>query len=72
MDEITKWEYRVVGVGSFWSTPKDEDLESILNELGKEGWEAFSVYTQHGTRKVWIAAKRSRSGASRRQRSWPG
>jgi uncharacterized protein YlxW (UPF0749 family) len=72
MAEITKWEYRVVGVGSFWSTPKDEDLESVMNELGEEGWEAFSIYTQHGTSKVWISAKRPMGSASHRPRSWPG
>jgi hypothetical protein len=71
MTEMTQWEYRVVVAGSFWSTPKEEDLEGIMNELGEDGWEVFSVYTQHGTSKVWVAAKRPLTARAHRRQSWP-
>jgi hypothetical protein len=72
MAETTQWEYRVISAGTFWTAPKDEDLEGLLNELGAEGWEVFSIYTQHGTNKVFIAARRPLSSAARRRQSWPG
>ncbi len=67
--ESTQWEYRLVAAGTFWSTPKEADLEAILNELGEEGWEVFSIYTQHGTNKVFMAAKRPLTQEVRRRRS---
>ena len=72
MAEPTQWEYRAISVGSFWSEPKDEELEAVLNELGLDGWEVVSVVTHYGTNKVRVVAKRPLSGSVRRQRDWPG
>ncbi len=72
MAEPTQWEYRAISVGSFWSEPKDEQLENTLNELGAEGWEVVSAMTHYGNNKVRVVAKRPLSSSVRRQRDWPG
>jgi hypothetical protein len=71
MSEQTQWEYRVLTIGSVWGT-KDEKIEATLNELGEEGWEAFSVYTPYGSGKVTIVAKRPLTLEVRRRRTMPG
>ena len=74
MADTPLWEYRAVSLGSFWSTPKDEDFEAALNELGLEGWEVISIFTHHSTNKTFVVAKRSLNAddARRRRRSWQG
>jgi hypothetical protein len=72
MVETTQWEYRAVSLGTFWTEPKDEEIEYILNQLGEEGWEVVSVFTRYGTNRVRVVAKRPLSEGSRRRRSWPG
>ena len=72
MAEMNQWEYQALSMGSFWNTIKSEDLEAALNELGEEGWEVISVYTQHGTNRTIVVAKRPLTADTRRRRSWPG
>lgn len=72
MAESNPWEYLAMSVGSFWTTPKDEDLESVLNELGQDGWEVVSVFDQRGSNKVRVIAKRPLTADHRRRRNWPG
>jgi hypothetical protein len=67
-----QWEYRLEEYGgAFKTAPKAEDLSTLLNELGMDGWEVVAVYSEAGTR-VRIIAKRPLSAAVRRQRSMPG
>jgi hypothetical protein len=68
---VTQWEYRVVTAGSTFSQPKDDDLETMLNELGSEGWEVVAVHNQEGTNKVRIVAKRQVAGRPKRVPTWP-
>ncbi len=63
------WEYRFQRFGSVWRDVKEEDMESILNEWGAEGWEVVSTAVESG--KVLILAKRPLTSTSRRQRSLP-
>jgi hypothetical protein len=72
MADINQWEYRVVSAGTFWTKPKDENLEAILDELGEDGWEVISVFSQYGSNQVRVVAKRLLSGETRRRRAWPG
>jgi hypothetical protein len=72
MTESNQWEYRIQTVGSTFSQPKDEDLETLLNEWGEEGWEVIAAQNQESTNKVRIIAKRPLSRSTRRSRSWPG
>jgi hypothetical protein len=72
MTEIQRWEYRTQILGTFWSEPKLEDIETLLNEWGLEGWEVVSTYPVHGSNKMIIIARRPLTPAIRRQRSWPG
>jgi hypothetical protein len=37
MAEPIQWEYRLETFGSFFSAPKDEDLQNSLDEWGEEG-----------------------------------
>ena len=72
MTESNQWEYRIQTMGSTFSQPKDEDLETLLNEWGEEGWEVIAAQNQESTNKVRIIAKRPLSRSTRRSRSWPG
>ncbi len=69
MPEMIPWEYRVVSAGSFWNMPKDEDLETLLNELGEEGWEVVNIFAQQGNNRARVVAKRPLTQAERRRRS---
>jgi hypothetical protein len=73
MTEATQsWEYQVDTLGSALHSPKDEELETVLNEWGEDGWEVISVITPSGSNKIRIVARRPLTAASRRRRSWPG
>jgi membrane protein implicated in regulation of membrane protease activity len=72
MAETAQWEYRVETLGSFWSAPKDEDLEAALDEWGQEGWQVISLYKSSSGEKVTVVAMRQLTLATRRRRSWPG
>jgi hypothetical protein len=69
--ENTLWEYQVRTFGSFFSSIKDEELESILNEWGTEGWEVVSARGIENTNKVTILAKRPLTASVRRRRTIP-
>ena len=67
------WEYRAETLGTYWNEPKDDVLETLLNEWGQEGWEVINVISQHNTSKVRVLAKRPLTSdeARRQRRSWP-
>jgi len=69
-EEIKQWEYRVQTIGSIFGT-KDENIESMLNDWGIEGWEVTHVYTPEGSGKVTVVAKRPLTRETRRARSMP-
>ena len=69
--ETNQWEYRVRTFGSFFSGTKDEELETILNEWGTEGWEVISARGIENTSKVTILAKRPLTASLRRRRTLP-
>lgn len=71
MSASTQWEYRVQSVGKFWGT-KDEDIETLLNAWGEEGWEVVTVFSSSGSGNVTVVAKRPLTLATRRRRSMPG
>lgn len=69
-EEIKQWEYRVDTIGGIFGT-RDEEIEATLNEWGREGWEAVTMYTPYGSGKVTLLAKRPLTERARRQRSMP-
>ena len=69
-EELQKWEYRVLTIGNMLGT-RDEHIESVLNEMGLEGWEATHVYTPSGSGKITIVAKRPLTREMIRRRSMP-
>ena len=69
-EEIKRWEYRGQTIGSLFGT-KDEQVQSLLNEWGSEGWEAVNVYTLYGSGKITIVAKHPLTERTRRTRSMP-
>jgi hypothetical protein len=71
MADATQWEYRVLSLGSFWSIPKDDKIEALLDELGEEGWEAVNAFTHSSSNQVKVILKRPLSEDTRRRRSWP-
>ena len=72
MTGATQWEYHVFSVGGFWSAPGEEQMETLLNELGQDGWEVVSSFPAHNSSKVTFVARRPLTSAVRRQRTWPG
>ncbi len=72
MAEIARWEYRIESFGTFWSKPKDEELQATLDEWGEEGWEVVGVWMGGNNEKVTLLAKRPLGTATRRRRTWPG
>ena len=72
MTEKLEWEYHVFSVGSFWSTPSDEQMEATLNEVGQEGWEVVSSFPAHNSSRVTFVARRLLTHTVRRQRTWAG
>ena len=68
MDEIEKWEYQVLTIGSVFGT-KDQNIQATLNEWGLDGWEAINVYTPTNSSKVTIVAKRPLTDANLKQRN---
>jgi len=72
MEQIEKWEYLVQSLGGTFSSPKDEEIESTLNDWGEDGWEVLAVIQHYSTNKVRVVAKRPLSDRARRQRSMPG
>ena len=67
MSDLTRWEYRVISLGSIWGT-KAPDLEAKLNELGLEGWEVIHVYNPYGSGMTTAVAKRPLTDVARRRR----
>jgi len=66
------WEYRSITLGTFWQTPKDDEIEAVLDELGAEGWEVVAAFPQHNTNQFRYLFKRALGSEMRRRRSWPG
>jgi Domain of unknown function (DUF4177) len=71
-ETVQSWEYQVGSIGSALHSPKDEELETLLNEWGEDGWEVISIIAPSGSTKIRIVAKRPLTVESRRRRSWPG
>ncbi|HSF80175.1 MAG TPA: hypothetical protein VLA49_03015 [Anaerolineales bacterium] len=72
MKPPAQWEYRVETLGTFWSGVKDELLEALLDEMGEEGWEVFSIENPPNSNKLRIVSKRPLLQTTRRRRTWPG
>jgi UDP-N-acetylenolpyruvoylglucosamine reductase len=71
MSENTQWEYRIETLGSAFRSPKPDQTEVFINELGLEGWEVVSLHQPHSSNMVWVTAKRALSSTTRRQRNRP-
>ena len=71
-ETLQSWEYQVATIGSALHSPKDEELETLLNEWGEDGWEVINVIAPSGSNKIRIVARRPLTTASRRRRSRPG
>jgi hypothetical protein len=70
-EEMQKWEYRVQTVGGFFTGVKAEELETLLNEWGEEGWEVVSTHILENANKINVIAKRPLKHTTRRARSMP-
>jgi len=69
MTEATKWEYRYERRGSALREPKDEDIQTLLDEMGEEGWEVVEM--AYDGNKILLIAKRPLSLRAKRARSMP-
>ena len=71
MADQHKWEYRVASFGTYWTGPKDEDLEATLNDWGLAGWEVVAVTKVENSNRVRVVAKRMLSSPAQRRQGWP-
>ena len=58
MPEITQWEHHIEELGSFFRSPKREEITAYLNQVGEDGWEVASLYQLQNSNKVWVTLKR--------------
>lgn len=72
MEDRGLWEYRVQSVGFALRSPKDEEIEAVLNEWGQEGWELVEVIVPTNSTRYKLIGRRPLSRSTRRQRSWAG
>ena len=74
MADNTQWEHHIEELGSFFRSPKREDIIAYLNRVGEDGWEVASLVQIQNSNKFWVALKRPlTSDAVRRRRradSW--
>ncbi len=71
MSESNQWEYRVITVGSFFKGVKDNELETMLNEMGEDGWEVVGFRTVENSNQSQVIAKRPLDRVARRRRTMP-
>jgi hypothetical protein len=71
MSESNQWEYRVITVGSFFKGVKDNELETMLNEMGEDGWEVVGFRTIENSNQSQVIAKRPLDRVARRRRTMP-
>lgn len=71
MADENRWEYRVITLGSLWSSPAEKEMEVLFNQWGEEGWELVGIDNHYGSNKLTVVAKRPLSRSTRRQRSMP-
>ena len=71
MSETIQWEYRLQTIGNVFGT-RNEQIETLLNEWGLDGWEATQVYTPSQSGKVIVVASRPLTDSAGRRSSWPG
>jgi len=71
MSESNQWEYRVLTVGSFFKGVKDDVLETMLNEMGEDGWEVVGFRTIENSNQSQVIAKRPLDRVARRRRTMP-
>jgi hypothetical protein len=70
-EEMQTWEYRVQTVGGFFKGVPADELETLLNEWGEEGWEVVSTHILENANKINVIAKRPLTRTTRRERSMP-
>jgi hypothetical protein len=72
-----QWEYKVVKVAGTdaevmadFGTLVFADQTSMLNKMGKEGWELVSTYTETGTSSQTLAILNMSQGSAQTQEPW--
>ena len=76
MADKLQWEHHIEELGTFFRSPKREEIITYLNQVGEDGWEVVSLYQLQNSNKVWITMKRQMTPEIRRRRSrlsesWP-
>jgi len=70
MNESNRWDYHVETIGSDWKNISDEEVLSVLKELGQDGWEVFHIETRPYSLKIRLFARRPLLTAPRKSSSW--
>jgi len=70
MSETHRWDYHVETIGSSWRNVSDEELLSVLKELGQDGWEVFNVEPSQYSFKIRLVAKRPLAVSPSKSSSW--
>jgi hypothetical protein len=72
MTHARQWEYIVETVGSAFKGIADEELSIYLNDLGRVGWEIFSVLQLENSVKIRVVGKRPVGQAAlKHKQGWP-
>ena len=68
MTDKLNWEYHIEVLGSFFRSPKPEQITASLNEIDEEGWEVVSLEQLNNSNKIWVTMRRPSTSSTRRQR----
>lgn len=71
MSRNIQWEYHIEVIGSVFRSPKPEEMEAFLNQIGEEGWEVINLHHPNNSNKVWVTMKRPLTIDIRRRRTRP-
>jgi hypothetical protein len=71
MSRNIQWEYHIEVIGSAFRSPKPEEMEAFLNQIGEEGWEVINLHHPNNSNKVWVTMKRPLTIDIRRRRTRP-
>ncbi len=71
MADSVQWEYIVQTVGSLIRSPKDEEVQELLNAWGEEGWELVAATPMTNSFALKLVGKRLLTSSERRRKSMP-
>ena len=68
MSDKNQWEHHIEELGSFFRSPKRDEIVEYLDQVSQDGWEVVSLIQLQNSNKIWITMKRPLSSEDARRR----